>query len=71
MLWLEARGDIEMDSDGDELLISRGRAAPAGDLSRIEAAASRMLAETAAYRSYFATADASALLADADVRPTG
>jgi single-stranded-DNA-specific exonuclease len=62
LLWLSARGDIDVDSEGDDVVLRRGRGPDGRDLSAIEGALARIMAETAAYRNHFATADPSALL---------
>jgi single-stranded-DNA-specific exonuclease len=66
--WLAARGDLELQQEGDGSLLLRAgqgpeegpaqEAALAGTRRRMEA----LLAETAAYRTYFRTADAEVLM---------
>ncbi|MCU0504014.1 MAG: hypothetical protein MUC51_20035, partial [Anaerolineae bacterium] len=58
LVWLAARGSIGLAfGDGDEVRVSPGDGAPRADLAQATRRLEALLAETAAYRAYFATAD--------------
>ncbi|PKO23238.1 MAG: single-stranded-DNA-specific exonuclease RecJ [Chloroflexi bacterium HGW-Chloroflexi-1] len=62
--WLAARGHIRLVSDAaaDELQLAPGGSENTTDTSQIRARVQALLDETAAYRSYFRTANAAALM---------
>jgi single-stranded-DNA-specific exonuclease len=63
LVWLEAGGHIQLiDQEGEELRLSIGKGAPTSEKGKIEEQLRAMLDETAAFRAYFARADAQALL---------
>ena len=61
LAWLEMRGDISVDDDGDRLRIVQG-GTPQSDRKQIAARLESLLQETAAYRAYFRRADAGTLV---------
>lgn len=63
LAWLAARGHIRWTAqEGDDLLLAPGDGAAQPDLARAADRLAALLAETAAYRSYFATADKDRLM---------
>lgn len=59
--WLAARGFIVVEQTGDELRLAAGDGRPSPQLPQVAAALQSALAETAAYRAYFARAEAASL----------
>ena len=58
LTWLAARGSIGLTfGDGDEVRVSPGDGTARPDLAQVTSRLEALLAETAAYRAYFATAD--------------
>jgi single-stranded-DNA-specific exonuclease len=63
LLWLAAAGHIALAPvEGDEIILSAGDGIRRPDLAQVAARLESLLAETAAYRRYFATADKDRLL---------
>jgi len=63
LAWLEASGHIRVDEQqGDEFLLNLGQGVPTAEKGKMEEQLRAMLAETSAFRAYFARANAEGLI---------